>query len=201
MDTSAIVQVTQTFELIPLLKNIAVGTVGLFTVMWVNLFFVRRITLFYEIDAWINLDKNRYSMVFVHYFVAVTYLMLVQIAAIIIWAFILNALGLAENPGRAALFAGSCYTTMGIISDDLPHDWKLLAVFISLSGFFAIAITTASMLSMGTLFRRAWRYKHAVKIRALLKRKGIQLPEGTDINALWENQAAMPGKRGQASKS
>ena len=186
MDPNIVVEAAQRVDLVELLKNIAVGAAALFSLMWLNLFFIRRIALTYEIDAWVNLAKKRYNRVFVDYFLAVTYLLFVQIAAIIVWAAILHLLGLSNDPAAAALFAGSCYTTMGIVSDTLPDGWKMLAVVIALSGYFAIALTTASMLGMGMLFRKAWRLKHAEKIRLLLKRKGIQVPDSADINDLWE---------------
>ena len=186
MDPHIVVSIAQKTELIELLQNVSVGAGALFSLMWLNLFFIRRIALTYEINAWVNLAKKRFNRVFIEYFLGVTYLLFVQIAAIIVWAVILHLLGLSKDPGAAILFAGSCYTTMGIVNDVLPEGWKMLAVVIALSGYFAIALTTASMLGMGLMFRKAWRLKHADKIRLLLKRKGIQIPFNADINDLWE---------------
>ena len=186
MDPQTVLAAAHRIDHIELLKNLVVGASALFSLMWLNLFFIRRITLVYEINAWVSLTKQRYNHVFLQYFLAVTYLLFVQIGAIILWAIILHILGLADDIGDAALFAGSCYTTMGIVSDTLPHGWKMLAVIIALSGYFAIALTTAAMLGMGMLFRRAWRLKHAEKIRLILKRKGIHVPDNMDLEVPWE---------------
>ncbi len=186
MDPNIVAEAAQRVDLVELVKNTAVGAVSLFSLMWLNLFFIRRIALTYDINAWVNLAKKRYNRVFIDYFLAVTYLLFVQIATIVVWAAILHLFGLYSDPAAAALFAGSCYTTMGIVNDVLPNGWKMLAVVIALSGYFAIALTTASMLSMGILFRKAWRLKHAEKIRLLLKRKGVHVPDGVNVNDLWE---------------
>lgn len=161
-------------ELLPLLQNLAVGIIGLLAVMWITIFFLRRTMVYYEITARMYLAQNRYNRVMVTYLVAINSLMLIQVVSILVWTGLIFVLGLIEHPFTALMFVGSCYTTIGIVSDIMPNTWKLLAIFIALSGLFGIALSTASMLNMGPLFRKAWYRKHDRQIRALIGKAGIQ---------------------------
>jgi hypothetical protein len=161
-------------DLMPFLQNLAVGVIGLISVMWITIFFLRRTMVHYEITARIHLGQNRYNRVFLSYMVGINSLMLIQVASILVWAGLIIFLGLVEHPFTALMFAGSCYTTIGIISDIMPAAWKLLAIFIALSGLFGLALSTASMLSMGVLFRKAWYRKHDKSIRAQIGKAGLQ---------------------------
>ncbi len=164
-------------ELVPFLQNLAVGVTGLFGILWITLYFLRRIAVYYEINARIHLDRSQYNRVFLTYMVSITLLMLLQVFAILCWGGFMLLLGLMEHPLNALLFAGSCYTTIGIISDVMPSAWKMQAIFISLSGLFAIALSTAAMLNMAPLFRQAWYLKHDKKIRAILIKNHVSIPE------------------------
>ena len=62
----------------------------------------------------------------------------------------------------------------------MPLDWKLLALFIALSGLFSVALSTAVMLSMSPLFRYAWMKKHAHAIEKRLKKWDLKFPELDD---------------------
>lgn len=168
-------------ELLPFIKNVSFGVAGLFVTLWLNVFAVRRLSIGYEIKARICLNKRSPNGVFRHYFLAMIYLMLVQIGLIVIWGFALIALGLMDDPIQAIMFSGSCYTTMGIVADIMPIGWKFMAIIIALSGLFAIAIATSAMLNMSTLFRRAWLYKHADKIQAVLQRENVVIPDFVSI--------------------
>lgn len=169
------------FELLPFLQNLAVGALGLFGTMYITVFFVRRIALNYEITARVRLNKNKFDSAMSAFFMAVTYLMLLQILGIVLWALAIHGIGLIDDPLEAVLFVGSCYTTIGIVSDVMPMNWKLLAIFIALSGLFAVALATASMMNMSILFRQAWMRKHAEKISSVLKQEGISIPEFVSV--------------------
>lgn len=163
--------------LVPFLQNLAVGVIGLIGIIWLNVFFLRRISIYYEINARIHLGANAYNRVFLTYLTAITFLMLVQVLSIIGWGGFIYLLGLIEHPFNAILFAGSCYTTIGIVSDVMPNAWKLQAIFIALSGLFALALSTAAMLSMAPLFRMAWCRKHDAAIRKILDQEHLLIPE------------------------
>lgn len=175
--TKTLIDAQQIVQTVVLWENLAVGAVTLFVMLWINVFFQRRISLAYEIRARINLYRQRYNRVFLNYFVSIIGLIMVQTLAIAVWALMLRVMGLIDDPLDAILFAGSCYTTIGIVSDVMPPGWKLLALFIALSGLFSIALSTAVMLSMSPLFRYAWMKKHANRINKKLNKWGISMPE------------------------
>lgn len=175
--TKTLIDAQQIVQTVALWENLAVGAVTLFVMLWINVFFQRRISLAYEIRARINLYRQRYNRVFLNYFVSIIGLIMVQTLAIAVWALMLRVMGLIDDPLDAILFAGSCYTTIGIVSDVMPPGWKLLALFIALSGLFSIALSTAVMLSMSPLFRYAWMKKHANRINKKLNKWGISMPE------------------------
>ena len=167
----------QVVELVPFLQNLAVGIIGLLAIIWINVFFIRRIAIYYEINARIHLGKTQFNRVFVTYFIAITFLMLVQVICMLVWGGFIFLLGLIDHPFNALLFAGSCYTTIGIISDVMPSAWKLQAIFIALSGLFALALTTAAMLNMAPLLRQAWYHKHDKSIRKILAKTNLPATE------------------------
>lgn len=167
----------QTLELIPFFKNLPLGIFGLLTALWINVFFLRRITINFEIRGRICLNRNQPTGVFHQYFIAITYLMIVQILVIVLWGVALNGLALIKDPLEAIMFAGSCYTTMGIVTEVMPTGWKFIAIVIALSGLFAVALATSSMINMSVLFRRAWLIKHASRIDAILQRENIEIPD------------------------
>ncbi len=178
-------------ELVPFLQNLAVGALGLFANIWINVFFLRRIVVYYEINARIHLGRNRYNRVFLTYFIGIVLLMLSQVVSILAWSGLILFLGLIEHPFGALLFVGSCYTTIGIVSDVMPNAWKLQAIFIALSGLFAVALSTAAMLSMSPLFRMAWYRKHDKALRAIMAKNHVTIPE---LDAL-EGIEPLPNKR------
>lgn len=166
-----------TLELFPFFKNLPLAIIGLFAALWINVFFLRRITINFEIRGRVCLNRNNTNGVFRQYFLAIIYLMLVQIIVIVLWGAALYALALVKDPLEAIMFAGSCYTTMGIVTEVMPTGWKFIAIVIALSGLFAIALATSAMINMSTLFRRAWLIKHASKIEAILQRENIEIPD------------------------
>ena len=175
--TKTLADAQQIVQTVALWQNLSVGAITLFVMLWINVFFQRRITLNYEIHARINLYRQRYNFVFLNYFTSIIYLIMVQVLAITIWALTLRVMNLINDPLDALLFAGSCYTTISIVSDVMPPGWKMLALFIALSGLFSVALSTAAMLNMSPLFRYAWMKKHEDHIQKILKKKNIHLPD------------------------
>jgi len=170
-----------TLELLPFFKNLPLAIIGLFLALWINVFFLRRIAINFEIRGRACLNRNNPNGVFHYYFLAITYLMIVQIMVIIFWGIALYGLSLIKDPLEAIMFAGSCYTTMGIVTEVMPTGWKFIAIIIALSGLFAIALATSTMINMSTLFRRAWLVKHASKIEAILQREHIDIKDFMSI--------------------
>lgn len=176
-------------ELLSFFENSPAVIIGLFLALWINVYFLRQISINYEIRSRICLSRNKPHGVFFNYFLAITFLMAVQIVVIICWGLALNGLSLVKDPKEAIIFAGSCYTTLGYAVQELPAGWKFIPSVIALSGLFAIALATASMISMSMLFRQAWLLKHASKIRAILERENIQIPEFMEIQEIIKVKA------------
>lgn len=176
-------------ELLSFFENSPAVIIGLFLALWINVYFLRQISINYEIRSRICLSRNKPHGVFFNYFLAITFLMAVQIVVIICWGLALNGLSLVKDPKEAIIYAGSCYTTLGYAVQELPAGWKFIPSVIALSGLFAIALATASMISMSMLFRQAWLLKHASKIRAILERENIQIPEFMEIQEIVKVKA------------
>ena len=151
-----------------ILETTAVGLLGLVASLVLNAFFSRRISLKYEVRARRAIARKHYNTALYFFFHAVVALALVQIGAIVVWAVLLRVLGVVQGMHEALLFAGSCYTTVGILSDIATEQWRLLPILIAVSGIFSFALSTANVLSMAPLYRRAWFAKHAKHVRGLL---------------------------------
>ena len=164
-------------QLISLARTALVGVLGLLAVLWLNSFVIRRVSLRYEVRARGYLARRRHNRVFVAFFLAVAYLALTQLGAITVWAVLLGLLGIVKDPISSLLFAGSCYTTIGIVADIAPEHWKLLPIFIAVSGIFSFALSTTTVLNMAPVFRRAWFAKHAMHVQAVLRAEGISVTD------------------------
>ncbi len=86
----------------------------------------------------------------VHFVYAVFKLCLVQIVAMLMWTAAVYAAGLTENLRLAFMFVGSCFTTLGIVSDIFPVEWQSVAFYIAFSGLFSFAFATSVMISLVT---------------------------------------------------
>ncbi|MFY9136235.1 hypothetical protein [Zwartia sp.] len=128
-------------------RDAAFGLIVLTIVLASNAFLFIQIYLWYVRSCAILLNAKNFSLI-MRFVVAVLLMSLVQVASILIWTVALFSIGLIEDPRSAMLFAGSCYTTLGIFSDLLPQGWKSVAFYIAFSGLFSFAIATSSMISM-----------------------------------------------------
>jgi hypothetical protein len=180
---------TYVLELLSFLENSPTAIIFSFLALWINVYFIRQIAVHYEIRSRICISRNKPNRVFFYYFLAIVFLMAIQMAVIIFWGLALNALSLIQDPKEAIRFAGSCYTTLGYFVVDLPDGWHFIPSVIALSGLFAIALATACMLNMSILFRQAWLLKHATKIKAILERENIQMPEFIEIQEIIKVKA------------
>ena len=158
-------------------RTVVLGVVVLLAIIWVNAFFTRRITVRYEVRARGSVARQAYDHVFLSFFLVLILFVLVQVAAIALWAAVAMLFGVVADPVRAVLFAGSCYLTVGFVSDIAPDGWKLLPIFIAVSGIFSFALSTAALINMTPIFRRAWLAKHAAQVRKLLAERGVSLED------------------------
>ena len=149
------------FSYLALSINIALGVLGLTIILVFHGSAINRLFMRFEDFTSQNLIHKQYHRVFFHFYVSFIGIALIHIAEILMWALFVVLLNLIPSPIDAILFAGSCYTTIGFVSDILPPGWKSLALFIAFTGLFSIAWTTSVMIGMTESYRQAWRLKHS----------------------------------------
>lgn len=186
-------------RLLSLLETTAVGGAGLFAVLVFNAFFSRRISLHYEVRVRRCLAHRQYDRGLYFFFHAVVGLAFVQLGAIGIWAGLLRAIGIVPDVVQALLFAGSCYTTVGIVSDIATEHWRLLPIVIAVSGIFSFALSTANVVGMAPLYRKVWFAKHAKRVRGLLAAEHVD-PTEVGLAFLFEEEEGRPASRPKAGK-
>lgn len=149
--------------LLPLLKEILVGTVLLLLVLIYHGSAINHVIMRFERITTKNLANQHYNWVFFHFYVAFNSIALIHIFEVLLWATFLMMLGLMNDALSAIIFSGSCYTTVGFAPDSLPYGWKSLAFFIAFTGLFSLAWTTSAMINMTNVYRQAWRAKYERK--------------------------------------
>lgn len=180
-------------NVIAVLESTAVGAAGLFAVLVLNAFFSRRISLKYEVRARRYMARHRYNLALYFFFHAVVGLAFVQLGAIGLWAVLLRVIGIVPDTVQALLFAGSCYTTVGIVSDIAKDHWRLLPIVIAVSGIFSFALSTANVVGMAPLYRKAWFAKHARHVRVLLEAEHVD-PNEVGLAFLFDEDEAAERK-------
>lgn len=136
-------------------------------------YFITWISASHSVKSQFYINNSRYFMACFEFINKMAILALVQIGAIVIWGVSLFLAGLADNISQAFLFAGSCYTTIGIFADVLPPGWKALALIMAFSGLFSFAWSTSIMISMTSIFQQAWKNKHAKTIEKNLNSDNV----------------------------
>lgn len=174
-------------NVIEVLETAALGVAGLFLVLSVNSFFSRRISLKYEVRARRSIARQHYNRALYFFFHAVMSIALVQMGAIAIWGAVLMVMGIVPDIVPALLFAGSCYTTLGIVSDIAKDHWRLVPILIAISGIFSFALSTATVVGMAPLYRKAWFAKHAKHVRGLLVAEHVD-PDEVGLGFLVEEE-------------
>jgi hypothetical protein len=146
--------------LIPLFKDTLLGVLGMTIVLMFHGSGINHLIMRFEKKTDANLELGQYNRVFAHFYATFLFIAIVHICEIVLWCFYLLILGLVGDPIQALLFAGSCYTTVGFVSDILPPGWKALAFFIAFTGLFSIAWTTSVMIGMTNTYKSAWNLKY-----------------------------------------
>ena len=164
-------------NVIAVLQTAVLGVAGLFLVLSVNSFFSRRISLKYEVRTRRAIARKHYNLALYFFFHAVMSIALVQMGAIAIWGGVLLGMGIVPDIVQALLFAGSCYTTLGIVSDIAQDHWRLMPILIAISGIFSFALSTATVVGMSPLYRKAWFAKHARHVREILETEHLDAEE------------------------
>lgn len=130
-----------------MLRDAAFGLGFLAVLLLANTFLFMRIFFWFNRTT-VNISKDSTYKLMARFMLAILLMCLVQVLAIIFWTAVLYANDLIDNMHKAMLFAGSCYTTLGVYSDTLPKGWQSVAFYIAFSGLFSFAIATSAMMAM-----------------------------------------------------
>lgn len=130
-----------------LLRDTIFGLGFLAVVLLTNVFLFMQIFFLFMKSCEKIVHVSPYTLI-ARFMGAILLMSLVQLTSILIWTTALYANGLIDTIVMAMLFAGSCYTTLGIFSDILPTGWQSVAFYIAFSGLFSFAIATSAMMSM-----------------------------------------------------
>ncbi len=76
------------------------------------------------------------------------FMLLLHIVEICIWGVLLHAGGLVHDLHEAFYFSANAYTTLGMGSMALPHNWHELAPLMAIGGLFTFAWTTSEMFNI-----------------------------------------------------
>jgi len=79
---------------------------------------------------------------------AVFLMMMLHLAEVGVWAFVLLHLGLAPRVQNAIYFCANAYTTLGMGNLDLGEHWRTISPIIAISGLFTFAWTTSSLVDV-----------------------------------------------------
>lgn len=138
------------------LRDAVFGIGFLAIVLMLNVYFFMKILFWFTRKGEKDLNP-RAERQMVRFMLAVLMMCVTQVGAILLWSAVLHLSGLIGTLRGATLFAGSCYTTLGIFNDDLPKGWESVAFYIAFSGLFSFAIATAAMISMlSTIGKKAY---------------------------------------------
>ncbi|QWE17678.1 hypothetical protein FD960_05855 [Polynucleobacter sp. AP-Nino-20-G2] len=148
------------FPYITLLANIAFGVAGLTLILIFHGSAINHVYMRFERLTKANLALVQYNRVFFHFYASFVFIALIHIAEILLWAVFILKFDLIEKPLDAILFSGSCYTTVGFVTDILPEGWKSLAFYIAFTGLFSLAWTTSIMIGMTNAYKNAWNQKY-----------------------------------------
>lgn len=137
-----------------ILKNAVFGLGGVALVLlFTSALFIR---IFISFNSYCHNRLHCTSMdLTIRFMIAILLICIVQVFSILIWTAALYFGGLVNDLTLAMLFAGSCYTTIGIFSAKLPDGWRSIAFYIAFSGLFSFALATSAMISMiGTINKK-----------------------------------------------
>lgn len=151
-------------------REILVGVCCFIAISAIHIHFVTQISFISEVKIISDLNNGKYNGVIRTNLLLFSALGMCHLIAIFVWAGFLLLFGLIPSFIDSLLFSGSCYTTLGYMGDKLPVGWRLLSLFIAISGLFSFSVSTAVLLSKTNKFKEAWKLKHQQKIIRYLKK-------------------------------
>jgi hypothetical protein len=135
-------------DLIPFAVVVLGGTM-LVIIVLLHGFGLDRVVAQYKRRAAKLRKESRHPRLTVLVFAATIFrMLLLHLAEICIWGSVLRGGGLVNNLHEAVYFSANTYTTLGMGSMALPHNWHELSPMIAISGLFAFAWTTSEMFNI-----------------------------------------------------
>lgn len=161
--------------------EISTGLICFFIVTALHSILVSQTSFIANVKILSDLKAKKYSKVIKTHFFLFLLFGFFHFIAVGLWAFFLIIFNTIPTTIEALLFAGSCYTTLGYMGNELPVGWRLLALFIAISGLFSFSISTATIFSKTANFKLAWKMKHHTKIMNYLRKHNL---DETDFHSL-----------------
>ena len=154
---------TYQFTYLALFQDILLGVLGMILILIFHGISINTVLMRFERMTAANLVNKEYRWVYLHFYSAFSFIALIHITEVLIWAIFVYQLNLINTGIDSILFAGSCYTTLGFVEDILPNGYKTLAFFIAFSGLFSLAWTTSIMIGMTNTYREIWKLKNHIR--------------------------------------
>lgn len=151
-------------------REISVGLLCFFLISALHIKIITHLSFITEVKVIRDLKLQNYSGIIRINMALFLLLGVCHILSIGLWSLILFYSGLVPVFINALLFAGSCYTTLGYMGDTLPVGWRVVALFIALSGLFSFSLSTGVLISKTNNFRIAWKNRYKSKIMKYLKK-------------------------------
>ena len=83
-----------------------------------------------------------------HFAVTILVMVLTHLSEIALWSAALIGIGAIESVRDAFYYVAGTYTTLGYGEGTLPHQWRLMAPMIAISGLFAFGWTTSVLINI-----------------------------------------------------
>ena len=115
--------------------------------------------------AWVQALHRVFRQSRFHSYHQVTFSVLILMLAtthfveIVMWAGALTALGAIEVFRDSFYYTSVTYTTLGYAENTLPHQWRILAPMMAMSGVFAFGWTTSVLFAIVTAQAKAAEVK------------------------------------------
>jgi ion channel len=126
-----------------------------------------------------------------------------HLVEILIWAFVLNHMGLIVHAYDAIYFCANGYTTLGMGKMDVEEHWRLISPIIGISGLFTFAWTTSALVDVVASNRRLLEQlederEREMHMRMALRRREWEILKGDGVGVSPEDEKSS-AKTGRAS--
>lgn len=161
------------FELFNYLREFSIGMLVFLLILIIPFYISRRIVYRGSLLSLRDIKRNKPYYVLLWISCVTIGLACAHLVSIFSWGLMLRALNLMPSLSEALLYAGSCYTTLGFMPNQLEMGWRMLSILIAISGLMSFAISTAALLGMSQIFKEALQLLHKKRIERDLIKYGM----------------------------